>query len=62
VGNGPVDQLGYPLVAAFEMHDEGMEILRQRLRREHPDASRDEVESMVAEWLADRPLDRPARD
>jgi len=44
------------------MHDEGMEMFRLRLRRENPDASSDEIETMVAEWLADRPLDWPTRD
>ena len=62
MGTGPVNKLGYPLVAAFEMHDEGMEMLRQRLRRENPDASPEEIDAMVADWVADRPLDWPTRD
>jgi hypothetical protein len=57
VGIGPAEKL----LAACEMHEEGMDILRQRLRRQHPDASQDEIESMVAEWVADRPYDSPGR-
>jgi hypothetical protein len=57
----PVNSLGYPLRAAFDMHEEGMALLRQRLRREHPDASSDDIESLVAAWLADRPYDSPGR-
>ena len=54
-----VNALGYPLRAAFDMHEEGMALLRQRLRRENPDASPDDIELLVAAWLADRPYESP---
>ena len=43
------------------MHGEGMTLLRQRLRREHPDSSSDDIESLVTALLADRPYDSPGR-
>jgi Rv0078B-related antitoxin len=43
------------------MHDIGLEMLRQRLRREHPSISHDEIEVMVRAWVSDRPYDSPGR-
>jgi Rv0078B-related antitoxin len=37
--------------SALDMHDLGVQLYRQRMRREHPDASRDEIESLVRTWL-----------
>jgi hypothetical protein len=37
--------------SALDMHDLGVELYRQRMRREHPDASRGEIESLVRAWL-----------
>ena len=50
---------GRRLLEASEMHDVGLEMLRQRFRRERPFASDPEVEAMVRAWLADRPYDSP---
>jgi hypothetical protein len=40
---------------ALDMHELGVRLYRQRMRREHPRASRDEIDSMVGAWLAVRP-------
>ena len=37
--------------SALEMHEFGVQLYRQRMRREHPEASRDEIDSMVRDWL-----------
>lgn len=37
------------------MADLGVEMMRQRLRRQDPDASEDEIRSRLAEWLQTRP-------
>ena len=50
---------GRRLLEASEMHDVGLEMLRQRFRRERPFDSDPEVEAMVRAWLADRPYDSP---
>jgi hypothetical protein len=47
---------------ALDLYETGMAMTRARLQREHPDASNDEIDSidsLVAAWLADRPLDCP---
>ena len=41
------------LQAALDMHDLGVRLYRQRMRREHPDAHRSEIDGMVRAWLAE---------
>ena len=41
--------------AALEMHELGVRMYRQRMHREHPQATASEIKSMVAAWLAERP-------
>ena len=52
---------GRRLLQACETHDIGLEMLRQRLRRERPSISHDEIEVMVRAWVSDRPYDSPGR-
>jgi hypothetical protein len=40
---------------AFELFAAGEEMLRQNLKRRFPDASEEEVEAHIQEWLRDRP-------
>jgi hypothetical protein len=40
---------------ALDMFRTGEAMMRQRLRREHPDLSPAEIERRIAEWLEDRP-------
>ena len=40
---------------ALDMHDLGVRLYRQRMHREHPQADRDEIDSMVRAWLAEPP-------
>jgi hypothetical protein len=37
--------------SALEMHELGMQLYRQRMRREHPEASRGEIDGLVYGWL-----------
>jgi hypothetical protein len=37
------------------MHELGVKLYRQRMRREHPQASRSEIDAMVRTWLAEPP-------
>lgn len=39
----------------FRLHDEGVRLMRQSLRRRHPDASDEEIERLLGEWLSERP-------
>lgn len=47
--------------SALEMHDLGVQLYRQRMRREHPGASRGEIESLVRNWLTAPPADTKLR-
>lgn len=49
--NGTVERLRL----AFELFAAGEEMLRQNLRRRFPDASEEEIEMHIEEWLRDRP-------
>jgi hypothetical protein len=40
---------------ALEMHEVGVKLYRQRMRREHPQASPDDIDGMVRAWLAEPP-------
>jgi hypothetical protein len=37
------------------MHELGVKLYRQRMRREHPQASTSEINAMVRAWLAEPP-------
>ena len=39
----------------FELFEAGLEMVRARLRREHPDATEEDIESLLREWLRCRP-------
>jgi hypothetical protein len=43
------------LRTALELADLAEEMVRARLRREHPDASDDEIEALVDSWYGTRP-------
>jgi hypothetical protein len=44
---------------ALQMADMGISMYRQRMRRERPDASEEEIEADVQAWLMRRPGDYP---
>jgi hypothetical protein len=43
------------LRVAFELHEAGVEMKRQNLRRRFPDADETEIEAGVRAWLQERP-------
>ena len=43
------------LRVALELFETGVEMMRQKLRRDHPDFSGHEIETRVAAWLRERP-------
>lgn len=43
------------LRVAFDLFESGIALMRQNLRRRHPGASDEEIESMLGEWLEERP-------
>lgn len=46
------------LRAALDMRDFGVGMYRQRMYREHPGASEDEISALVWAWLLEQPQDR----
>lgn len=49
------------LRSALDMHDLGVKLYRQRMRREHPDADRREIDGLVRAWLTAPPPDTRLR-
>ena len=50
---------GQRILEACELHDIGLDVLRQRFRRDCPELAADRTEEMVRAWVADRPYDSP---
>lgn len=40
---------------AFDLFESGRELMRAKLRREHPDATTEEIERLLAQWVSTRP-------
>jgi Rv0078B-related antitoxin len=47
--------------SALEMHELGVQLYRQRMRREHPYANRADIDDLVRAWLAAPPPDTRLR-
>jgi len=43
------------LALALDLHDAGVMLMREKLRRDMPDASDESIEIAVGKWLGDRP-------
>lgn len=41
--------------ATLDLFQTGVDLMRQNLRRRHPEASIEEIERRLAEWLQERP-------
>jgi len=39
----------------LDLFETGLELMRQNLRRRHPEAGDEEIERLLHEWLLDRP-------
>lgn len=44
-----------PLLTAFALFEDGVELMAANLRRRHPDAADAEIERLLDAWLAERP-------
>ncbi|MGQ0773855.1 MAG: hypothetical protein ACT4NY_05475 [Pseudonocardiales bacterium] len=51
----PGSQVADRFRAALELYEVGEHMLRQRLRRERPDASAQDIDAKIAAWLQRRP-------
>ncbi|MEX0658124.1 MAG: hypothetical protein WD080_03230 [Egibacteraceae bacterium] len=43
------------LRTALSLHDDGVALMRQNLRRRHPRASDSEIDELLDAWLRERP-------
>ncbi|WP_437940278.1 hypothetical protein [Sorangium sp. So ce341] len=48
-------RLAENLRLAFELHDAGVALMRQNLRRRLPEASEEDIDERLADWLRERP-------
>lgn len=53
--DGDDETIGERLIQTFEMFEFGVEMMAANLRRRHPDASPEQIELLLEEWLLDRP-------
>lgn len=49
------EQRRYPLEIVFDLFEVATGMVAARYRREHPDASQEEVDAAVAAWVSSRP-------
>lgn len=49
------DSMRDRLLATFELFEAGVDLMRQRLRRQHPDETAEEIERRLNAWLQERP-------
>lgn len=47
------------LSIAFDLFEFGEDLMRQNLRRQHPSATPARIESLLLEWLQNRPFAQP---
>ena len=52
--NGDMDE-AEKLRTALQLHDDGVALMRENLRRRHPDASHEDIEAQLLTWLRTRP-------
>src|SRR5258708_33181877 len=55
------ESVGARLRLAMAMHSEGMALMRENLRRAHPDATERELDELLERWASSRPADAPGR-
>jgi Rv0078B-related antitoxin len=55
------NELVQKLQLTLELHDAGVDMMRQNLRRRYPEATPEDIEAKLGAWLRDRPMDAPGR-
>lgn len=54
-----LDQARRRMLLTFDLHEAGVSMMRQTLRRRHPTAEDAEIDRLVSEWLQSRPEHGP---
>jgi Rv0078B-related antitoxin len=55
------DELAQKLYLTLELHDAGVDMMRQNLRRRYPEATSEDIEAKLGTWLRERPMDAPGK-
>jgi hypothetical protein len=50
-----IPELADAFRTTLDLFDSGLAVMRQNLRRQHPDATDVEIDSRLGQWLRDRP-------
>lgn len=56
-----VDVFGSRFREAIELHEVGVDLMRQNLMRRHPELDDEGIAGLLRAWLQDRPPDAPGR-
>jgi len=59
---GPDSPEAKRMRTALEMHDLGVRMYAQQMRRKNPQASEEEIDAMVKAWLIGSPRERENRE
>lgn len=51
----PEPTLGEKLAMALDLAEAGVDLMRENLRRRHPQATESELDAMIVAWLRERP-------
>jgi hypothetical protein len=46
---------GQDAIGTIDLFQTGLDLMRQNLRRRHPDVTEDEIEQLLQRWLLERP-------
>jgi hypothetical protein len=55
VNDGRDEAIAGAFRTTLDLFDTGLDLMRQNLRRRHPDAGDEEIGRLLREWLLDRP-------
>jgi hypothetical protein len=54
-----MDSASSPVIAAFratlDLFQTGVDLMRQNLRRRHPEAAEEDIDRLLRDWLIERP-------
>lgn len=55
------DELVQKFRLTLDLHEAGVDMMRQNLRRRYPEATSGDIEAKLVAWLRDRPMDAPGK-
>jgi hypothetical protein len=55
MSSSPAELLAERLQTALDLYEAGEQLMRENLRRQHPEAGEVEIERLLGAWLRERP-------